>query len=148
MSLLKQNIIRKRQVNELLELKLELDNTREDKEYKVDTIKNNAVYAKVIGGQLPELYYQVIWKIYSKDESIWKLASTIIYLYKMISIFHKDYPKKPMATFPLLDPTPSMATLMVKPIVKPTTKQKRGRPAQAIKQNRKTLLWIFEPHKK
>lgn len=57
MFLLKQNTSKKGQVNKLLEPELEF-NVKKNKEYKVETIKDNAVYAiKDAGGQLSELYY-------------------------------------------------------------------------------------------
>lgn len=46
-SLLKQDIIRKRQVNKLLKLVSELD-VKENKIYKVEIILNNIVYANKI----------------------------------------------------------------------------------------------------
>lgn len=45
MSLLKQDIIKKGQVNEFLERKL---NAREDRKYKIGAIKNNAIYNEVV----------------------------------------------------------------------------------------------------
>lgn len=59
MSLLEYDIIRKEQVNELLNLKLEL-NIRREKEYKVEAIKNSTIYiTKTIVSQLSGLYYLV-----------------------------------------------------------------------------------------
>lgn len=49
--LLEQNTIRKRRVDKLLELKLELDR-RKDNKYEFEAIKNSAVYAKAIESQL------------------------------------------------------------------------------------------------
>lgn len=54
MSLLKQNPIRKKRVNTLLKLKLEF-NVRENKVYKIEIIKNNAVYTKTAKSQSPRL---------------------------------------------------------------------------------------------
>ena len=54
----------------------------------------------------------------------------------MISIFYKDYSKKPMVTFPLLNFAPPMAKLSLKPSVKPiklSTKQKQGRLTGSMK---------------
>lgn len=56
--MLEQNATRKKQVNKLLELEIELD-IRKDKEYKVEVTKNSTVYTKVVKGQLPGLYYLV-----------------------------------------------------------------------------------------
>lgn len=58
MSLLKQNPIRKREINQLLKLELEL-NAREEKEYKVETIKYSTIYNKINKGQLPGLHHLI-----------------------------------------------------------------------------------------
>lgn len=51
MSLLKQNNINNEKINKLLELEPEFV-VGEDKKYKVEVIKNNAIYTnKIIGGQ-------------------------------------------------------------------------------------------------
>lgn len=55
-SLLEQDTTRKWQVNELLELEPKLD-VGEDKEYKVEAIKNNVVYAKATKDSLLGLYH-------------------------------------------------------------------------------------------
>lgn len=60
MSLLKQNIIRKEQVNKSLELELELDlNIKEDIVYKIEVINDSAIYTTEAEGQLPGLYYLI-----------------------------------------------------------------------------------------
>ena len=51
-SLLNQDTIRKEQVNKLLDINLKLD-TRDNKEYKVETICDGENYAKKAVGQLP-----------------------------------------------------------------------------------------------
>ena len=43
--------------------------TNNNKEYEVEAIKDNAVYAKETEGQLPGLYYLVSWKEYPEEES-------------------------------------------------------------------------------
>lgn len=53
----------------MLELELKLD-VKENKEYKVETIKNSAVYVKAVKSQLPKVYYLVSWIGYLKDKSI------------------------------------------------------------------------------
>lgn len=58
-SLLEQNTTKKWQVNKLLESNPELHTTN-NKEYKLEAIRDNAVYVnKVVGGQLSGLYYLV-----------------------------------------------------------------------------------------
>lgn len=59
MSLLKQNIIKKRRVNKLLKLELALD-VGDDREYEIEVIKNSTVYAKAIEDQLSRLYYLIL----------------------------------------------------------------------------------------
>lgn len=57
--MLEQNTTRQRQVNKLLESEPELDITK-DKEYKVEAMKDSAVYAnEVAGDQLLGLYYLI-----------------------------------------------------------------------------------------
>ena len=41
----------------------------DDKEYKVEAIRDNAVYAKEIDGHFPGLYYLVVWKDYPEEKS-------------------------------------------------------------------------------
>lgn len=120
-------------MNELLELEPEF-NVEEDKKYKVEAIKSSAIYAEVVKGQLPGLYYLVFWRGDLEDESIWKSISAILYLQKMISTFYKDYSEKPKAISPPLNSAPLMATLIVKLI----TKQKHGRLVLVAKQTKKT----------
>ena len=38
--------------------------TGNDKEYKVEAIQDNAIYAKEADGYIPGLYYLVVWKSY------------------------------------------------------------------------------------
>ena len=52
-----------------------------DKEYKVDSIRNSAVYTKELTTkQLPELYSLVLWKSYFKEENIWEPTLAIQHL--------------------------------------------------------------------
>lgn len=68
--LLKQDIIKKRQVNNNNTMtQLELDK-KNSKDYKVEAIYNNMVYAKESKRvQLPSLYFLVSWKRYPKEEN-------------------------------------------------------------------------------
>ena len=106
----------------------------DNKEYKVEAIKDSAIYAKKVEGYLLSLYYLVSWKGYPKKENTWKPSSTVMHLWKIISIFHKNYPEKLMATSPPLDSAPPMAKPSVKPPVKPSTKRKQGRLIGSTKQ--------------
>ena len=122
-SLLEQDTTRKERMNELFpESEPEFD-AGDNKEYKIKAIIDNAVYAKEAEAHLPGLYYLVSWKSYLEKKSTWEPSFAIIHFWKIISIFHKNYPEKPMATTPPLN----SALLMAKPTVKPaklSSKQK------------------------
>lgn len=119
MSLLKQDTIRKGWVNKLLEFKPEREfDVRDNKKYEIEAICDSKVYAKEAIGQLPGLYYLISWKGYIEEKSTWKLASIVMYLYKMINTFHKNYLEKFIATLPSID----FALPMAKPITKLTVK--------------------------
>ena len=97
----------------------------DDKKYKVEKIRDSAVYAMELEmGHLPGLYYLVDWKSYPEEENIWESASAMQHLWKLLSKFHQENPTKPIATSPPVD--------SALPITRPTgtTKQKRGRPAK------------------
>ena len=76
MLLLEQNTTKKEQVNKrVMELELEAGNS---KEYKVEVIWDSAVYAsKLELGQLPGLYYLVVWKDYLEEENTWVSLSVV-----------------------------------------------------------------------
>ena len=95
----------------------------DDKEYEVKTIINSVVYGqKANSNQIPGLYYLVLRKGYPEEENTWDPLLAVIHLRKLISTFHKEHLKKPIATSLLLDSAPPMArqTVPKKP------KQKRG----------------------
>ena len=95
----------------------------DNKEYKVEAIRDSTVYAKEADGYLLGLYYLVAWKGYPEEESTWEPSSAVMYLRKMVSTFHKDLPEKPTATSAPLDSASPMAKLTMQL----PTKQKRGR---------------------
>ena len=68
MSLLEQDTTRK----ELVDKKVtELDFEAGDSEkYKVEALRDSAVYVKELKSHLPGLYYLVAWKCYPKEENI------------------------------------------------------------------------------
>ena len=145
MSLLEQDTIKKERINELF-LKPEPEfNTGNNKEYEVEAIIDSAVYAKEAEGYLPSLYYLVFWKGYPEEESTWEPSSTVMYFQKIIFTFYKDHPEKPMATFSPLDSALPMAKPSVKLPVKPSAKQKRGRPISSMKQAKEWDIgqWYF-----
>lgn len=112
-SLLNKNNKKKERVNKVLDIEPEL-NTGKNKKYKIEAIKNNAIYANVvIESQLPELYYCISWKKYREDENTWEPTSILIHFRKMINTFHENHLEKPTATFLLFNPV----LLIAKPII-------------------------------
>ena len=103
-----------------MQLKFETGN---NKEYKVDGIWDNAVYAKELAGQLPGLYYLVLWKGYPKEENTWKPTLAIQHLQKLVTAYHNDNPEKPTATSAPVNIALSMArpSTSPRPTAKPTT---------------------------
>ena len=104
-----------------------------DKEYKVEAIRDSAAYTKAVDGHLPGLYYMVTWKGYPKEKSSWEPSSTVMHLWKMVSTFYKKHLEKPTATLAPLNSAPPMA----KPTIQLSTKQKRGRPTGPAKMHTK-----------
>ena len=94
-----------------------------NKEYKMEAIRDSAVYAKEVDGYLLGLYYLVAWKGYPKEKTTWELFSTVIHLRKMVNTFHKDHPEKLTIPSAPLDSTSPMAKL----IIQLPTKRKWGR---------------------
>ena len=81
----------------------------DDKKYEVDDIWDSAVYAKELAiGQLPGLYYLVLWKGYPKEENTWEPALTIQHFQRLVTVYHKDNPEKPTAISALIDTAPPM----------------------------------------
>lgn len=85
-------------MNKLLKSKQEL-NTRNKKEYKIEIFYNKKYYIKEFMDWLPGLYFLISWKSYSENETISVHVSTEIYIFKIISIFYKNYIKKPISMF-------------------------------------------------
>ena len=116
MSLLKKDTTKKRRMNKLFsEPEPEFD-AGNNKEYKVEVIKNSVIYAKKAEGHLPGLYYLISWKRCSEKKKIWKPFFTVMQLWKIISTFHKDHPEKPMTNSSCLDSALPMAKLLIKPV--------------------------------
>ena len=66
-SLLEQDTTKKERVDEkVTELDFEAGNS---KVYKVEAIRDSAVYARELEGHLPGLYYLVAWKSYPEEEN-------------------------------------------------------------------------------
>ena len=126
---------------------MEFDTNDNEEEYKVEAMWDSAVYARESkSDQLPGLYYVVSLKRYPEEENICEQASTVQHLRKLISLFHKDHPDKPTATFPTIDTAPPMARPTVRPTVKPTEppKPKRGRPANSTNKRAKKNWAAFD----
>ena len=132
-SLLKQDTTKKGQVNDIqLNFEFEAGN---DKEYEVDGIWDSAVYAKESAtGQLPGLYYLVLWKSYPKEENTWEPVLAIQQLQRLFTAYHKDNPEKPTATSAFIDTAPPMARPTAPPIARLMTAptKKRGQPAKPM----------------
>ena len=129
-SLLEYNTTRKKRVSKGVP-KLD-DSNKDSEEYEVEAICNSAVYAnKSESGHLPGFYYLVAWKDFFEEKNTWEPLLAIQHPKKLISSFHKDHPKKPIATFLPINSALPMAKPTVKPLAKAITKQKRGQPANS-----------------
>lgn len=96
-----------------------------DKEkYEFNGIEDSAVYAKESKeSYLPGRYYLVSWKSYLEEKNTWEPVLVIQHLRKLLNIFHKDNPNKPIATFPRIDTAPPMAHSIVHPMAQLRSKQ-------------------------
>ncbi len=112
MALLEQDIKKKGRVETIIEL-----NESDSEKYEVEAICNSAVYTKELdySHYLPGLYYLVSWKSYSKEENTWEPTLAVLHFRKLISTFHYDNPKKPIATSPPIDSVPQIARPIAKP---------------------------------
>ena len=100
---------------------------KSNKEYKIEAIINSAMYGQQANNdQMLSLYYLVLWKGYPEKENTQELLLTIIYLWKLISIFYKQHPEKLTATSLPLDFAPPMA----RPTVLKEPKQKYDWPSK------------------
>lgn len=83
---------------------LEFEGNGKIEEYQVKPICDSAVYAKESEyDHLPNLYYLVSWKGYPEKENTWEPTSGIQYLWRLLSIFHKEHLEKATATSSLID---------------------------------------------
>ena len=128
MSLLEQDTTRKKWVDkEDRQIEFKIGNNI--KEYKLEVIRDSAVYAQEWKDHLPGLYYLVSWKRYPEKGNTWEIASVVQHLRKLTSSLYKDYPDKLTTTFSTIDTAPLMARPTVKPIE--PFKQTHGRPANS-----------------
>ena len=51
----------------------------DDKEYKVEAIRDSAIYAKEADGHLPGLYYLAAWKGYPEEKNTWEPSLAVIH---------------------------------------------------------------------
>ena len=118
---------------------LEFKGYGKGEEYEVEAICDSAVYArKSDSSHLPSPYYLVSWKGYPEEKNTWEPASAIQHLRRLVSIFHKKHPEKPIATSPPVDSAPPMAKPTVKALLKPSAaKQKRSRHAKTSVANKR-----------
>lgn len=104
----------------------------EGNEYEVKVICDSAVYTKESKeDQWLSLYYLILLKDYLEEKNTWESTLTIQHFWKLVIIFHKEYQKKPITTWPLINDAPPMT----KPTVKLTIKN-QGQPAKAISANK------------
>ena len=79
-SLLEQDTTRKGRVDEEVR-QIEFDAIDNDSgEYKVEAIRDSAVYARESEGHLSGLYYLVSWKGYPEEKNTWEPASAVQHL--------------------------------------------------------------------
>ena len=77
-SLLELDPTKKEQMNDTqLEFEFEASDNKED---MVDSIGDIAIHVRELAGQLPGLYYLVLWKSYPEEKNTWELILVIQYL--------------------------------------------------------------------
>lgn len=142
MSLLEHTTTRKEWEDETnSQLKFEADD--KGKKYEVERIWDNAVYAKKLGSHLPGFYYLVLWKVYPEEENTWEPALAMQYFRKLISTFHKNYPKKPTATSLLVNTALPIARATIRPEAN-AIQQKRSQSAETKGAKYAKKSWEFE----
>lgn len=85
-----------------------------NREYKMQEIKDSSVYSKEIKGNLPGLYYLIFWKDYPQEKTIWGPTLVVWHLQKLINIFYKNHFDMLIAIFPLVNNAPLMAKSIAK----------------------------------
>ena len=116
--MLKQDNIKKRQVDKKIVKQLEFEAGNDNKEYEVEDICDSAFYArKSEMGHLPGFYYLVFWKSYPKDESTGEPISVVQHHRKLVSIFYKNHPNKLTVTSPPINLALPMAKCNTLPSV-------------------------------
>ena len=100
----------------------ELDVTKDNGEYGVEAIHNSAVYTRELTGYLLGLYYLVSWKGYPEEENTWESVLAVQHLRKLISLFYKNHPAKPIAIFEAIETASPMARPTIKLAAKSTVR--------------------------
>lgn len=109
---LEQDTIRKRRVNDLGNNSLELERgfkAGNNKEYKVKAIIDNAVHSVELNNPMSDLYFLVLWKNYSEEESTWKPSLAVIYFRQLLNTFYQEHLKNSITSFALVDSALLMA---------------------------------------
>lgn len=74
------------------------------KKDKVEVITNSEIYAKKSDNSyLLGLDYLILWKAYPEEKNTWELVLIIYHLERFVTIFHKEYPEKPITAFQLIN---------------------------------------------
>ncbi len=105
------------------------------REYEIEAIQDSTGYARESEGQLPGLYYLVLWKYHPEEENTWEPVLVVHHLQKLINTFHKNHLDKPTATSPLIN-FALLITRFSQPIKAPKTKQRCGRPTKDREANK------------
>lgn len=135
MLLVKQDITKRRQLNDKLVLELEFE-VGNDKEYEVEAIKDSAVYVDTYQEKLPKLYYLISWKGYPESESNQKSTLIIMHLWKIINTFYKNYLEKSTAISLLTNSALPMTRLLTNLLlVNSREKRKQGYLTKNIKKS-------------
>lgn len=118
---------------------LEFDNGRNNnREYKVQTIRDNRVYIRKSDHYALSLYYLISWKIYIEEKNTQEPASAIQHLQRLLNSYDNKQPIRSGAILSRIDSAKSMG----KTLSNPAGKQNQGRPTKPItyKQSKKNQL--------
>lgn len=96
----------------MMQLKFEVG---DNKEYKVESIKDSIIYVRELDGHLLGLYYLLFWKGYPEKKNIWEPVSAVQYLWKLIKNVYIEYSDNLIATFSLINVALPIVKLNIKP---------------------------------
>lgn len=109
---------KKRQISKevkILDKYLDL-NLNSNKTYNVKNLKDNTIYVKGAWDQLPVLYLLIFSKGYSEKDDLWESVSTLLYFWKIMSIFYWEYLEKSIETFLRLNLWPFLPNFLLYPL--------------------------------